>query len=253
MCGGTDIAAAGIGLAAGLSPRVRGNPDVITYAEIAQRSIPACAGEPGTATPNGATSRVYPRVCGGTTGSDPAPHRSWGLSPRVRGNRWVSAGRTQSGRSIPACAGEPILTIMDSNGRPVYPRVCGGTADGDRGVLFDAGLSPRVRGNHATNVDDVEGIGSIPACAGEPPFRDALLEACTVYPRVCGGTFYLLRGQLDAKGLSPRVRGNQGLDSGLVLSQGSIPACAGEPPAGTHPAASKPVYPRVCGGTAPTR
>ena len=50
----------------GLSPRVRGNrrPPVCEYQ--CQRSIPACAGEPGAAVPALATYRVYPRVCGGT-------------------------------------------------------------------------------------------------------------------------------------------------------------------------------------------
>ena len=50
-------------------------------------------------------------------------------------------------------------------------------------------------------------------------------------------------------GLSPRVRGNR-LEHGLKqVGQGSIPACAGEPPAQPNCGAACGVYPRVCGGT----
>ena len=50
-------------------------------------------------------------------------------------------------RSIPACAGEPMIgEVMEALGT-VYPRVCGGTdaLEGNRGQT--GGLSPRVRGN----------------------------------------------------------------------------------------------------------
>ena len=50
-----------------------------------------------------------------------------------------------------------------------------------------------------------------------------------VYPRVCGGTNELDADRSVLGGLSPRVRGNHALDEGLRLSEGSIPACAGEP------------------------
>ena len=50
----------------GLSPRVRGNPPVLTPAALAQGSIPACAGEPGERGIDAFGVEVYPRVCGGT-------------------------------------------------------------------------------------------------------------------------------------------------------------------------------------------
>ena len=74
----------------GLSPRVRGNPLGIKHSVGSHRSIPACAGEPYTSALHGSKppdqgsipacageplrylclpgrSKVYPRVCGGTT------------------------------------------------------------------------------------------------------------------------------------------------------------------------------------------
>ena len=53
-------------------------------------------------------------------------------------------------------------------------------------------------------------------------------------------------------GLSPRVRGNQGVIESLSQYDGSIPACAGEPNDGLRPGATAEVYPRVCGGTTRT-
>ena len=50
-------------------------------------SIPACAGEPWAGAESSAARGVYPRVCGGTTGTAPTDDNGGGLSPRVRGNR----------------------------------------------------------------------------------------------------------------------------------------------------------------------
>ena len=50
----------------GLSPRVRGNQGYDLAWSRYQRSIPARAGEPLTATPGDGEVVVYPRACGGT-------------------------------------------------------------------------------------------------------------------------------------------------------------------------------------------
>ena len=94
-----------------------------------------------------------------------------------------------------------------------------------------------------------------------------------VYPRACGGTFMPNPVTVRLTGLSPRVRGNQGLDLMPVFLIGSIPARAGEPcgpaPCGEQKYGSIParagepgpgsdtsipdwVYPRACGGTVRT-
>ena len=73
-------------------------------------------------------------------------------------------------------------------------------------------------------------MGSIPACAGEPPVTAAILCCWRVYPRVCGGTSRLMPSEVPRQGLSPRVRGNRVIDGTAKCENGSIPACAGEPP-----------------------
>ena len=111
---------------------------------------------------------VYPRVCGGTITRTGLGKSAWGLSPRVRGNRMTPKGRKRLGRSIPACAGEPILRQSQAAAVEVYPRVCGGTNGGAYEIPPRRGLSPRVRGNQIFFANFDRDLRSIPACAGEP-------------------------------------------------------------------------------------
>ena len=192
----------------GLSPRVRGNLGNPGYQRRPVRSIPACAGEPLPALHQPASSPVYPRVCGGTAASPRGQRNCNGLSPRVRGNPMMSIAGRHRGRSIPACAGEPVALIHCSLLLVVYPRVCGGTQETGIRVNARQGLSPRVRGNPMVWSDQATCWRSIPACAGEPRNRPGLGEVSQVYPRVCGGTQIDARGRGRGQGLSPRVRGN---------------------------------------------
>ena len=71
-------------------------------------------------------------------------------------------------RSIPAWAGQPfdrkIVTDLDR----VYPRVGGATGQHRRGQTYDAGLSPRGRGNPPRFHGRGAAMRSIPAWAGQP-------------------------------------------------------------------------------------
>ena len=66
---------------------------------------------------------------------------------------------------------------------------------------------------------------------------------------MCGGTSLRIADILAHEGLSPRVRGNPVDLVSAVRSNGSIPACAGEPTSLSRCAVISRVYPRVCGGT----
>ena len=93
------------------------------------------------------------------------------------------------------------------------------------------------------------GMGSIPACAGEPGCPELARQGYKVYPRVCGGTEELLDSLGWHHGLSPRVRGNQRHKQAAAAAMRSIPACAGEPEEDLCKKTLSWVYPRVCGGT----
>ena len=236
----------------GLSPRVRGNRRRRRYPLGNGGSIPACAGEPIVGHRKAETARVYPRVCGGTPAGLSRGIPAKGLSPRVRGNRMTLYISRQSPGSIPACAGEPGSGPYISPRPAVYPRVCGGTNAGLDDVQDVGGLSPRVRGNLAPQYAYVRSRGSIPACAGEPGNCRKLVDAVTVYPRVCGGTSEVSLVSQQNAGLSPRVRGNPYIPCKPARLLGSIPACAGEPFSLKCRRLAGPVYPRVCGGTRTT-
>ena len=187
---------------------MRGNRGRFFFTSSFTRSIPACAGEPAAGVKTPPALRVYPRVCGGTWKALAPLILIDGLSPRVRGNRKISAAESASPGSIPACAGEPRRRNADYQILEVYPRVCGGTKRMIEGAWSHGGLSPRVRGNLLSPAP-LRGVkGSIPACAGEPIRRSVPRLTAQVYPRVCGGTGRV--PQLDSSfiGLSPRVRGN---------------------------------------------
>ena len=168
VCGGTGVLLAGAGAAIGLSPRVRGNRGGTTIRLPYKGSIPACAGEPARRRACTTTTRVYPRVCGGTVEAVAAARLLLGLSPRVRGNPRRAAGGAGASGSIPACAGEPCPPAFLTDVAAVYPRVCGGTARTPRPSTRGEGLSPRVRGNLLGRQVGERRGRSIPACAGEP-------------------------------------------------------------------------------------
>ena len=86
VCGGTFTTFPESCILTGLSPRVRGNHFKIALARWLNRSIPACAGEPSSATTHRGFHWVYPRVCGGTAVPLGTSNLERGLSPRVRGN-----------------------------------------------------------------------------------------------------------------------------------------------------------------------
>ena len=188
VCGGTITPATIQVRAGGLSPRVRGNHSVRPYACGSDRSIPACAGEPQGGHVRRYGNQVYPRVCGGTSMKNSTLHTCSGLSPRVRGNLRVCCLRYLHPGSIPACAGEPRLPLLDAVSSAVYPRVCGGTVFSTGLPSAPIGLSPRVRGNPPPPPSVRQAWRSIPACAGEPLNRPPKIPNTRVYPRVCGGT-----------------------------------------------------------------
>ena len=229
VCGGTASDRLVQQLAAGLSPRVRGNQGAAVGDIGVEGSIPACAGEPSISARRRTRLRVYPRVCGGTRTPLTTQASFVGLSPRVRGNRAGYRRRGHPDGSIPACAGEPGACGCRDWDCRVYPRVCGGTA---RYAVQNApycGLSPRVRGNPLRFAFSPRRGGSIPACAGEPGGVAGGRGHGRVYPRVCGGTRGRSRRAWQCHGLSPRVRGNRQLAVLQHGAFGSIPACAGEP------------------------
>ena len=248
-CGGTSRSFPLSAFTKGLSPRMRGNLYRLVAPPNRIGSIPAHAGEPrGWQSTRGLT-RVYPRACGGTEQAIVVILEELGLSPRMRGNRRQLATQQLLQGSIPAHAGEPPCWVCWINYCRVYPRACGGTIIGARGIQVKRGLSPRMRGNRIRQEAGRVVLGSIPAHAGEPRTSGPPFWPSRVYPRACGGTTTDAQDGTQGTGLSPRMRGNHVRAGPRCATAGSIPAHAGEPEAGRMITSSSRVYPRACGGT----
>ena len=194
-------------------------------------------------------ARAYPRVCGATPTIVHMLASSWGLSPRVRGNRKLRRKGVAPVGPIPACAGQPRSTAAASWPRRAYPRVCGATQKQTRRGVRGVGLSPRVRGNRPSGFNIISITGPIPACAGQPSCATSSPLKAGAYPRVCGATDPEAAGAVDCLGLSPRVRGNLRLLLLQALWLGPIPACAGQPLFLCASLGLSRAYPRVCGAT----
>ena len=176
-CGGTRWQVFDCHRKTGLSPRVRGNRCGGKLVPRIFGSIPARAGEPVARHVSRLHARVYPRACGGTRRKKSSVAFGAGLSPRVRGNPQItSSAGTQQG-SIPARAGEPVIFVHTMKPAGVYPRACGGTANGTCLAASPRGLSPRVRGNPDQILRGDGGRRSIPARAGEPSLLRGLNPA----------------------------------------------------------------------------
>ena len=156
--------------------------------------------------------------------------------------------RSPGERSIPACAGEPPARASHAWAPAVHPRVCGGARVWPWPEAADEGPSPRVRGSPHEQGALIAGTGSIPACAGEPTLGNGWAVDLRVHPRVCGGARGDKKNEALIAGPSPRVRGSRKDIWPNSEPAGSIPACAGEPPAPRAGARCARVHPRVCGG-----
>ena len=153
---------------------MRGNPEKKRKSLTRVGSIPAYAGEPQGGDNDNPERKVYPRVCGGTVVAYGERGEGEGLSPRMRGNPSSRRTATPHARSIPAYAGEPRVLADGTKRVQVYPRVCGGTSTTSANSIRRTGLSPRMRGNHPSLPPACPTVRSIPAYAGEPPWRPRL-------------------------------------------------------------------------------
>ncbi len=93
---------------AGRSPRARGSLLVRSLTTSTAGSIPACAGQPIRRCDKSFFSWVDPRVRGAAQIVALSELPMTGRSPRARGSPAKSCRTCIAGRSIPACAGQPI-------------------------------------------------------------------------------------------------------------------------------------------------
>ena len=215
--------------------------------------MPACSGEPGRSqsSPHGCTA--YPRMRGGTLPRVDRLLPTPGLSPHARGNQSQSGFEGLGEGPIPACAGEPCSIQAGTGLQRAYPRMRGGTGTVKSPTMMQAGLSPHARGNPVQQISRAVRSGPIPACAGEPKAQPESFCPQGAYPRMRGGTAATRLALPSQMGLSPHARGNRFFVHALLHSLGPIPACAGEPFLFTRKVDLARAYPRMRGGTRPSK
>ena len=211
-------------------------------------SIPARAGEPRSRGRPSTPTRVHPRSRGG------APDRSLisspprGPSPLARGSPEVDDRPERAPGSIPARAGEPRWLSAPCPRCRVHPRSRGGARSSPSHCPSTTGPSPLARGSPSVAVQRAVLLGSIPARAGEPAHLAHAHRCVRVHPRSRGGATEGADGDAVDVGPSPLARGSHAVDQQHHDRRGSIPARAGEPWLGRHPACSSRVHPRSRGG-----
>ena len=107
VCGETPDSRVIAVTAAGLSPRMRGNPGLPRLVLLQFGSIPAHAGKPAGTYSSASLFWVYPRACGETRRVYDRFYFGRGLSPRMRGNPLLTKSDEGYLGSIPAHAGKP--------------------------------------------------------------------------------------------------------------------------------------------------
>ncbi len=231
----------------GSSPRVRGTRKNPRHADENGRFIPACAGNTALGNPLATAAAVHPRVCGEHKVCISHSTLISGSSPRVRGTHKIVSEIKESGRFIPACAGNTNPTHPRSDQSPVHPRVCGEHRVTDVEVGNAAGSSPRVRGTRADPACARVRSRFIPACAGNTAAACEASWPGAVHPRVCGEHGQCIGKIRRVFGSSPRVRGTHSHERQRHLPARFIPACAGNTGHGRARPGSSAVHPRVCG------
>ena len=228
MCGENVVPRALAGVTAGSSPRVRGKRGLKTASRRTGGLIPACAGKTNVQARSGSPCPAHPRVCGENPHASRDCRRIPGSSPRVRGKPDTKYPDSSHTGLIPACAGKTIQTQHTLCCDRAHPRVCGENLDGIKGIGWDGGSSPRVRGKPASQASSTASGGLIPACAGKTERVRRRASNTRAHPRVCGENCRLDPPSLKDSGSSPRVRGKLEVIRLKIIPRGLIPACAGK-------------------------
>ena len=207
---------------------MRGKRGVIVIVHVAERIIPAHAGQTKSLAALAALAADHPRACGANRKMMCMVGFSFGSSPRMRGKLvWVALG-WRPPRIIPAHAGQTRYPPRPSCGPADHPRACG--ANGIPSAPWSAthGSSPRMRGEPITlfSCSGYERI--IPAHAGQTSWCWRTRRLGTDHPRACGANTNNTGADQNVFGSSPHMRGKRAEHGVLDAAHRIIPAHAGQ-------------------------
>ena len=235
------------GLRSGSSPRGRGTPLRDPLVGAADRFIPARAGNTPCAPASGARRSVHPRAGGEHEAAICVPNAIAGSSPRGRGTRLGLIACAALGRFIPARAGNTSRRPSPMRAAPVHPRAGGEHVGRDCLAHRAVGSSPRGRGTRAPVAGCLASDRFIPARAGNTITRASRAAFNPVHPRAGGEHASTINLSTVFDGSSPRGRGTQRLDEGVLPELRFIPARAGNTPRRGGRRTATAVHPRAGG------
>ena len=241
------MAAASLSRSNGSSPRLRGTELTIHCSGLPCRFIPAPAGNGQSTMGDVGTPSVHPRACGERPVENKGSTIPCGSSPRLRGTGRIAGVADDSGRFIPAPAGNGSISRVIHSIPSVHPRACGERGCFYHSICLFCGSSPRLRGTVLRAADNFTAHRFIPAPAGNGDVAVTHLITVTVHPRACGERPRCIRWVGVVIGSSPRLRGTAPDTLSLGCRFWFIPAPAGNGSTQTLCHSVLPVHPRACG------
>ncbi len=214
----------------GSSPRTRGTRPTPAAVVLAERFIPAHAGNTGFCCEAATRGSVHPRARGEHAVVfqwDPAND---GSSPRTRGTPVTTVTTYSRSRFIPAHAGNTAHRATSERRSAVHPRARGEHSFSPQRSPSSSGSSPRTRGTRAT----------IPPSAAAP-------LPSPVHPRARGEHSPARAWYRCIAGSSPRTRGTHSRLQIIAARHRFIPAHAGNTWQTSGARRRAPVHPRARG------
>ena len=150
-----------------------------------------------------------------------------GSSPHARGTPSTTAAPSPWPRIIPACAGNTV-----NNGSALalakdHPRMRGEHIITTKTQVWNEGSSPHARGTHDAEHACWDGVGIIPACAGNTRQIESKQDYKGDHPRMRGEHQETWQTDIKTMGSSPHARGTPVHRRTGFRDPGIIPACAG--------------------------
>ncbi len=234
-------------LRTGSSPRMRGKRGVIVIVHVAERIIPAHAGQTKSLAALAALAADHPRACGANAVSTAAFMWPCGSSPRMRGKRLAKRNVHGIVRIIPAHAGQTGITRSKALGTADHPRTCGANWPGTTQQNTAVGSSPHMRGKPRTRGASGSVARIIPAHAGQTKEQTYIMQEAADHPRTCGANRLARTCQAPRYGSSPHMRGKPATSRAELQMIRIIPAHAGQTARPSGRTSCRPDHPRTCG------
>ena len=231
----------------GSSPPPRGTAGHAPVAGLFDRFIPASAGNSHSATLPSARSPVHPRFRGEQPVPALDPRCVLGSSPPPRGTEPIGPMIADTGRFIPASAGNSGRRAWQWSSTPVHPRLRGEQSGPRPLASCHRGSSPPPRGTVVPLCLPLAQARFIPASAGNSRQWRARIRGAAVHPRLRGEQGRMGTILRTTSGSSPPPRGTDPIRGHLRVSSRFIPASAGNREFSEDRQAQILVHPRLRG------